>query len=172
MSSLACPPWVSETDEKLQSVARGLNDYYQFIQRKAKTYKLNASDIEMWHGKIFSSAVPLAYYAGNFRCHDEKHPCLGQHVGILDASSGQWRMGVAFKDVEKSMSEFSAEMVRMTEQTDAFVVATRSLGERVKAAVQLAAFCEGRILQSYPFINGSGRMSRITADYFLYRYGF
>ncbi|MGO9862578.1 MAG: Fic family protein [Terriglobales bacterium] len=146
-------------------------DYYQFVQRKAKTYALNANDIKMWHGKIFSSAVPLPYYAGNFRCEDHRHPCLAIDVGVRDAVSGQLRTGTAFKDVEKSMGEFSAEMVKMTDETDDYVAATKSLADHAKAAVQLSAFCEGRILQIHPFINGNGRMSRITADYFLYRYG-
>jgi hypothetical protein len=166
MTLHACPDWVTEPDDKLPPIARGLNDYYQFLRRKAKTYKLNANDIKMWHGKIFALAVPLAYYAGNFRGEDPSRPCLGRDVGVGG------RSGAPFAEVRGLMDQFSEEMTALTERTDEYAARTNNTSDRLKAAVHLAAFCEGRIIQIHPFLNGNGRMSRLAADYFLYRYGF
>jgi len=166
MPSHACPPWVAEPDHKLASIARGLDDFYRFVGRKAKTYPLNVNDIKMWHGKIFGLAVPLAYYAGNFRGVKDGCPCLAQDVQIGGFP------GTPYAEVGSAMSEFSSELALLITKTDQYSKSTQNLADRLKAAVHLAAFCEGKIIQIHPFLNGNGRMSRITADYLLARYGF
>lgn len=173
MAPEPCPPWVQDLDEKLPSIASGLEAFYQFVQRKAKAHLLNANDIKMWHGKIFAAAVPLKYYAGNFRGADpKKYPCLAGDAHLMAPTGAVLSSGTPFAQVETQMRQFSSELVANTEQTDRFISGTNSLAERLKVAVQLAAFCHGTLVRIHPFVNGNGRMSRITTDYFLYRYGF
>jgi hypothetical protein len=167
MASHGCPQWTAEPDDKLASIARGLDDFYRFVKRKSKTYTLNANDIKMWHGKVFGLAAPLGYYAGNFRGADpQKYHCLSTDVSVDGI------FGAPFQQVQSLMHQFSDDLTATTEKTDQYVAATSSLPDRLQAVVQLAVFCATKIIQIHPFINGNGRMSRITADYFLARYSF
>lgn len=70
------------------------------------------------------------------------------------------------------MERFSETLVAATKDSDKYFDAQKSVVLRLKAAVQLAAFSAGSIIQIHPFLNGNGRMARLTANFFLNRYGF
>ena len=46
-----------------------------------------------------------------------------------------------------------------------------SPSQKVGVVVQLITFAVGRLIRIHPFVNGNGRMSRLVANYLLYRFG-
>jgi len=162
-----CPRWEeSETDDQLPSVVDGMCGFISFTLKRAKTYILQHGDIKTWHGKIFRDAVPLAYYAGHYRSDDPNRPCLRKNVEV----GGLW--GAPFAVVPIRMRELSQELRDLTITTDRYIKRDPTPMYRAQAAFFFAATYVGKLLQIHPFINGNGRMSRLTANYVLHRYGY
>lgn len=162
-----CPPWVTpETDQQLNSVVRGLDEFHRFIYRAAAGHILLHTDLKEWHGRIFKGVVPIPYYAGHYRCNDPKFPCLATDVLI-----GGHR-GAPYADVPRLMHEHSLEMQEAIRRTDKYISSNPTYANRVRAVVQLAALYAGRFIQIHPFLNGNGRMSRLTSNYVFGRYGY
>lgn len=162
-----CPDWTQpESNEKLYSVVRGLEEVRRFISRKARGHVILHGDLKNWHERLFREAVPLDYYAGNYRSDDGRYPCLQKDVHVGG------RPGAHYKDVPRLMAEFSNEFVGAVESTDSFLSRGPSPTERARAVVQLAAFGMGKLIQIHPFLNGNGRISRLIANYVFRRYGY
>jgi fido (protein-threonine AMPylation protein) len=169
LSHLPCPEWKNEQEpfDKLDSIVRAAESIYEFIQRQnQKKNLLNHGHLKGWHAKLFSGVVPVPYYAGNYRSTEPRHPCLN-----VDNQVNGVR-GAPFQDVLKKMTEFSELLASTTLDTDKFVASQKSAELRLKAAAQLAALAAGRLIQVHPFLNGNGRIARLTADFFFNRYGF
>ncbi len=162
-----CPPWVdAETAAKLPSVVGGMIEFVRFIHKKARTHILQHGDIKTWHGKLFRDVVPLGYYAGHYRSDDPNRPCLRTPVYVDGLP------GAPFVDVPRLMRDLSEEMRGLTTQTDKYIAREPTPTNRARAAIQLVAVYMGKLIQIHPFINGNGRMARLTANYFLHRYGY
>lgn len=162
-----CPRWEeSETDDQLPSVVDGICGFVSFTLKKAKIYSLQHGDIKTWHGRIFRDVVPLAYYAGHYRSDDPMRPCLRKNVSVNGF------FGAPFADVPNRMREFSKEMRDLSIITDRYIKRDPTPMYRAQAVTQFAAIYVGKLLQIHPFINGNGRMSRLTANFFLHRYGY
>jgi len=162
-----CPRWEGpESDLQLPDVVAGLERVHQFIRRKAPRYILRHGDIKNWHLTVFTSVVPLSYYAGNYRSDDPNFPCLNVNVQVsLNA-------GALFAQVPGLMSQFSDTVLDAVKKTDDYLRGGASELNRVRAVVQLAAFSMGRFVQIHPFLNGNGRMCRMIGNYVMERYGF
>ncbi len=164
---IECPKWEKpETNQQLPHVVRGLVDFHRFVFKKAKTYILTHGDLKNWHGRIFQDVVPVPYYAGNYRCNDPNRPCLAENVRVGN------NFGAPFAEVPALMQQLSDSMVDLTIRTDKFIASGATPTDRARAAVQLAAAYMGKLIQIHPFLNGNGRLARVTANYFLHRYGF
>ena len=162
-----CPDWSQpESAVQLPDVVRGMAAVTRFIYRYAPIRILNHGDLKEWHHTIFQHVVPKDYYAGNFRSEDSDRHCLAINVAVGSTP------GAIFSDVPRLMQEFSQQMVESTAKTDEFIKAGTTPTDRARAVVELAAFCVGRFLQIHPFINGNGRISRLSANYTLHRYGY
>lgn len=169
MALLPCPQWQQpEPFDKLDSVAHAAVAIYEFILRQnPRKYLLGHGDLKTWHGKLFKGVVPVPYYAGNYRSSDKRHPCLNTDVQVRPGV-----LGAPFPEVPGRMERFSEMLVSATKDTDKYVGTQKAGILQLKAAVQLAAFAAGSIIQIHPFLNGNGRMARLTANFFLNRYGF
>ena len=169
MPQLSCPEWTNDQEpfDKLDSIVKAAAAIYEFILRQnLKKYLLNHGDLKTWHGKLFKDVVPVPYYAGNYRSADPRHPCLNVDNEVAGVP------GAPFQEVPKRMAQFSEKMESAILETDKFVATTKSPELRLKAAAQLAAFAAGGIIQIHPFLNGNGRIARLTANFFFNRYGF
>ncbi len=164
---MACPEWyLPETDGQLPSVTRGLAEFHGFIFNKAKSHILLHGDLKTWHGTIFRGVVPLAYYAGHYRSDDSQRPCLRRSVKVGN------NPGAPFAEVPNLMRELSQEMRYMTGKTDRYIGYGPTPTDRARAAIQLAATYMGKFIRIHPFVNGNGRMARLTSNYTLHRYGY
>ena len=169
MSQLPCPEWKNEEEplDKLGSIVTGAAAIYEFILRQnQKKYLLNHGHLKTWHDQLFRGVVPLRYYAGNYRSADKRHPCLNVDIAVAGIP------GSPFQEVPSRMAQFSETLETATIETDKFVQAQESPELRLKAAAQLATIAAGNIIRIHPFLNGNGRIARLTANFFFHRYGF
>jgi fido (protein-threonine AMPylation protein) len=162
----ACPDWSQpESAIKLPSVARGIREVTQFILKRAASHIVNQGNLKDWHLTIFKGAVPLQYYAGNFRCEDPSRPCLAAiaFIGL--------HQGVDYRLVPSEMNSYSSALHSYITQTDSLMATQPSFANKVSSSLKLAAWGVGRFVQIHPFLNGNGRVSRLLANYFFVRYG-
>jgi fido (protein-threonine AMPylation protein) len=166
---LPCPPWINEEEppDKLEDIARAAVAVYEFILRQnQKRHLLNHGHLKTWHGKLFESVVPVPYYAGHYRCADSRYPCLNVNNHVAGVS------GAPFEDVADRMQLFSEALESGTIDTDKFVATHETPELKLKAALQLAAFAAGSVIQIHPFLNGNGKTARLAANFFCNRYGY
>jgi fido (protein-threonine AMPylation protein) len=162
-----CPEWSRpESAAQLPYVVSGMTAVTKFTYRHAKTHILTHGDLKEWHRTIFEKVVPMNYYAGNFRSNDPQRPCLAVNVEVSSNA------GSPFGEVPALMKEFSQDLESFTKRTDTFIRSGTTPIYRARASVQLAAFSAGKLIQIHPFVNGNGRISRQSANYFLHRYGY
>ncbi len=115
---------------------------------------LESSDIEDWHRTIFSSIVPLDYYAGNFRQRHNEMVCLGidVHVGGIPA--------ISFHRVLAAMATLNDQLRKSLAQTELrWEVLTPE--QRAHHVAGIAAVLIGTFIRVHPFRNGNGRLSRL-----------
>ena len=161
-----CPPWSSpDSNSQLIHVVRGMGDFHRFTLKNARTRILDHGDIKSWHGRIFEKVVPKPYYAGYFRSDDPDRPCLRENVAVGS------RPGAHFKDVPDLMREFSSRLTKEAKIVDRHMETASDIN-KTRAVLRLTTFAFGRLVQIHPFLNGNGRMSRLTGNYFLHRYGY
>ena len=161
-----CPDWDrAETPEKRKYVVLGMAGFHRFIFRNSKHLIIQHGDIKTWHEKIFQQAVPLSYYAGNYRADDPSKPCLQIDVGVPPNS------GAPYARVPELMKEFSELLRNYVVDTERYI-AKASTMEKARAVVELVAWAVGQIIKIHPFLNGNGRMSRLVANYLLHRFGY
>jgi fido (protein-threonine AMPylation protein) len=160
-----CPKWILDDDAALPGIAQAASAFVRFLNRQnPKRYILTHGDVKEWHRNMFRNAVPVPYYAGNYRSVDGARPCLNTNVQVAGA------LGAPAAEVESFMKQFSDELEGATKATDGFVATATSPMVPVQAAAQIAAFAGGSIIKIHPFVNGNGRMARMVMNFFLHRY--
>lgn len=117
-----------------------------------------------WHRTVFSSVVPVNYYAGNFRQSAPTIPCLAVdvEVGGLPGS----HHATVIPDVERLCSDFNREWLALSREWHAYSASERSIN-----AATVIGILIGRFVQIHPFLNGNGRISRIIWAFALRRAG-
>ncbi|MGH7285112.1 MAG: Fic family protein [Polyangiaceae bacterium] len=121
-------------------------------------------DIASWHREAFKDVVPLDYYAGSFRQHDEKRPCLGIDVGVAGVAGFSF---VLVLDAMNHLCRFIETQLASLE-----LRWTELEGEkRMQRLAQIVGVAVGRFIHVHPFINGNGRLSRLLWSVLLARLG-
>jgi hypothetical protein len=141
-----------------------MGEVARFLEKRAGSLIINHGDIRNWHSTVFKNAVPLSYYAGNYRCVNPARPCLGQNVSVNTHPGSDHHL------VETEMNAYSQNLYSFIVQTDSHMKIEPSFAQRITAIIQLASWGVGRFHQIHPFLNGNGRMSRLLANYFFVRY--
>lgn len=161
-----CPDWSQpDSGDRLPAIAHGNSEVARFIVKRAASLILDKGTLRDWHRELFKSAVPLSYYAGNFRCDDPSRPCLARAVQIGSYAGSDYHI------VETEMAAYSSNLHAFIQKTDNYVSVQHSFAKKVEASLQLASWAVGRFIQIHPFLNGNGRISRLLANYFFARYG-
>jgi fido (protein-threonine AMPylation protein) len=137
----------------------------RFIHKRAQSFVIHHGTLKDWHLRVFRNAVPLSYYAGNFRCEDAARPCLAASVLIGHHQGSDYHV------VQTEMEAYSSDLRSYIAQTDELVRSEPSFAKKVSASLQLASWAVGRFIQIHPFLNGNGRISRLLSNYFFGRYG-
>lgn len=160
-----CPPWSADgpstRDGAFHQACRAA---YQSVGRCAIKKIVNSGDCRSWHLTMFSSCVPLDYYAGNFRQVDPLRPCLRINVQVAGIrGETPERVGreieLLFQDMETHLGQLELRWSQL---------APRERSEQL--AITLGAMV-GRFIQIHPFINGNGRTSRLLWAWGLMRFG-
>lgn len=166
---LRCPEWPNEETslEKLGIIAKNAEAIYRSIIKSNQSKRLlNHGDIRTWHERLFRNSTPVWYYAGNYRSADRRYPCLSQDVSVGGLS------GAPYAAVLDRMRAFSAKMQEIIIQADRISEGNRTEMQKAEAAVKLAAFCGGNVIQIHPFLNGNGRIARTVINWCFNRYGY
>ena len=162
-----CPAWDHPgTERNKESIVSGMFEFQKFTRRNSKSHLLDHGDLKTWHQRIFADSVPLGYYAGNFRSDDQRYPCLRVNIGV------EPHPGAPYQTVPDLMRDLSDEMRNRTIEVDSLGKKHPTPTDRARWVVMLAALYAGKFVRIHPFLNGNGRMSRLTANYIFDRYGY
>lgn len=160
-----CPPWTAgSTPAEERIISAGVARIYESTVRTARTSILNYGTFKTWHGMLFKGAVPLAYYAGNFRSLDPQHPCL--QSGIVIGTS----TGVEPGHVLENMIRLSEELRINDFHLQNYLLTESRPRYKTLAKLGLVAPAMGLFIKIHPFANGNGRIARLLANNLCYRY--
>ncbi len=160
-----CPPWSADgpstRDGAFHQACRAA---YQSVGNCAIKKIVNSGDCCGWHRTMFSSRVPLDYYAGNFRQIDPSRPCLRINVQVAGIpGETPERVGreieLLFQDMETRLVHLEIRWSELTAR------------ERAEELAVTLGVMVGRFIQIHPFINGNGRTSRLLWAWGLMRVG-
>ena len=119
----------------------------------------------IWHGTMFSSIVPVDYYAGNFRQNDTSRPCLQMNVAVGNC------MGTPYSLVPQAAEDLfhwiGREIDSLRHRWDGLPPE-----RRVAMAACLLGTFAGHFIKVHPFINGNGRTSRLLLAWGMMYFGF
>lgn len=160
-----CPQWADEVpaDKQAQFAAAlrvAMRDAYESGAKQIA----GATAVRRWHRQLFSSLVPISYYAGNFRGIYRDKPCL-QAIAWVGSVAGSPPHAVAtdFSSVERTYRSYAVDgelnWPSLTPEA------------RVKAFVKTVAEAVGGCIRVHPFMNGNGRTSRLLWLSLAARYG-
>ena len=125
-------------------------------------------DAQEWHRKLFVGvALPVDYYAGEFRDSDPGFPELINYEVSIGGSGG-----VAARDVPAALSSFEAAMQSAVSRLDHGVglgVKPATTSDLIAVAL-LSANAHGEWVRIHPFANGNGRTARLWGNWSLLRY--
>jgi fido (protein-threonine AMPylation protein) len=122
-----------------------------------------------WHRRAFAAmALPVPYYAGEFRDTDSAFPeLIGYEVEVGGAR------GVPSADVPAALRTFESGMRSALAALDPVITigATPATVAELDAALRIAAIAHGEWTRIHPFANGNGRIARLWANWVTTRYG-
>ncbi len=160
-----CPSWSSDGPASREgSFRKSCENAYRAVEATALNKIADAQDCQDWHYTMFSSHVPLDYYAGNFRQVDASRPCLQVNVEVEGvAGESPECVPLEVNNVFDLLRRNLASLERLWPQLTA--------AERARRLAIVLGTVIGRFIQIHPFINGNGRTSRLLWAWGLMRFG-
>jgi len=163
--NVPCPEWsASATPAEEVSISAGVARVYESTLRTSRSSVVDHGTLKTWHRMLFSNAVPLSYYAGNFRGINPKRPCLEGDAHVAGV------FGTPVHLVEAAMSEFSANLRAYAFQLENHLMLESRPHFKVIAKIGFVAWAMAKFIQIHPFRNGNGRIARLLANHLCYRY--
>ena len=163
-------PWNADPPGSGRKLAANLRGIALEIKHDAPT-RLPATTAmaQDWHRRAFAGiALPVPYYAGEFRDTDAAFPeLIGYEVEV-----GAVR-GVPSADVPAALRSFESGMRSALAALDPVItigVVPATVAE-LDAALRIAAIAHGEWTRVHPFANGNGRIARLWANWVAARYG-
>jgi Fic family protein len=144
-----------------QREAIGIIRASRFVRHQAKKMPLSEEMILEIHAQIFSDAYPDV--AGKYRrtsvgitgsSHEPPH-----HKQVPEL---MYQLGKAIEDRERIKYQIPSPRTRLPEE---------KIVERVRQAIEFAAFVQHRLTNIHPFGEGNGRTARLLTNYVLIRAG-
>jgi fido (protein-threonine AMPylation protein) len=124
---------------------------------------------QSWHRKIYEGVpLPVAYYAGEVRDSDHRHPeLIGYEVQVGRI------FGVASAQVPEELARFQRSARAAVTGLDSQIpVGGRpTTPAELQSILLLAAILHGEWVRIHPFANGNGRTARLWAMWAVIRYG-
>jgi fido (protein-threonine AMPylation protein) len=164
-----CPEWDGAIcARKVTLFQKIVDDVYYKAIIKVRRGIITDSDMRDWHRRFFENFVPLSYYAGLFRQHDSRRPCLGIDVGV-HGRDGVFHLGSSFHDVSFEMRDLSDQVMNHIKNIE---VRWQCLTpeDRIRMLASVIANTVGNFIKIHPFLNGNGRVSRTLWIALLARY--
>jgi fido (protein-threonine AMPylation protein) len=140
-----------------------MSEVTTLIETDARSVPVSEAQTRKWHSVLFSTLVPLSYYAGNWRCDDSAKPCLGVNVEVGTVK------GSHFPNVPAEMKNWGSKIGKMIIELD-LRWALLAPPQRTMVLITVISESVGLFIQIHPFINGNGRISRLLWFNFLRRY--
>jgi fido (protein-threonine AMPylation protein) len=162
---IACPDWNEGIPPlRIREFRRICRSVVENVLSNSRAGFPSTSSFETWHGELFRTFVPLAYYAGAVRQDDPHRPCLGIDVHVGDVP------GAPFTEVRARLGALS---IRTRQQCTALELHWDRLDreKRVLLVSSLIASALCEFIRIHPFINGNGRISRLLWRSLLHRFG-
>jgi fido (protein-threonine AMPylation protein) len=124
---------------------------------------------QAWHRRIYEGvALPVDYYAGEFRDSDPSFPELyGYEVAV-----GPFP-GVPSAAVPAELGQFEGQAGTAVQNLDAAIAVGHppAAAAQLQGVLTLCALLHGEWVRIHPFANGNGRTARLWANWAALRYG-
>ena len=162
-------PWNSDPPGSQRQLAANIERILTEIQSEAeKRFPPLVAGAQKWHRAIYERvALPVPYYAGEFRDSDARFPEL---IGYGVVVGGE--PGVKSADVPDALLQFEAGARKAVERVDALLPPSSgpSNTRQLAAIAELSAVCHGEWIRIHPFANGNGRTARLWVAWISARY--
>lgn len=163
-------PWNDDPPGSLATIATNVRALGRdLLSRAHGRDRPSLSLAQEWHRSIYRGvALPVTYYAGEFRDTDLRFPHLvGYNVSVAN------QRGVDSSDVPAQLAAFEQATRTVAARLDAALAAGSppASGPELAAVIEFAAVAHGEWVRIHPFANGSGRTARCWANFVALRYG-
>lgn len=155
------------SEPQIQANIRAVGE--QILRQAPQREQPTVAMAQDWHRSIYEHvALPVAYYAGEVRDSDQRHPeLIGYEVQVGHL------FGVSSLQVPQELDRFEERARAAAIGLDAQIPSNgkpRTPAE-LQGVLLLAAILHGEWVRIHPFANGNGRTARLWAIWVAARYG-
>lgn len=164
-----CPSWSDDSRGTAEQTALLEDQLETLVLRLAANPSVvtipDRETLNDWHLSIFKNLVPLDYYAGNMRGDYEDMPCLAKDVYVGKVN------GTPYAQVDHEISQYERTTITLLEEADKRFSSEPKL-EDYDFLFEAIAWIVSYFIRIHPYLNGNGRVFRVTTNVLLFRFGF